>query len=117
MRWPARVGLMGAALAAAGGVPGARWRGPEAAVSGLAGAAVALAAQASAVALLRPVMGAGTPEFVSRWALGMAVRGASFLVVALLLIVLKDRLPVIWIAAGYLVVLVPLLFVENRFLR
>jgi hypothetical protein len=47
----------------------------------------------------------------------MAVRGASFLVVALLLIVLKDRLPVIWIAAGYLVVLMPLLFVETRFLK
>jgi len=117
VRWPARVGLMGAALAAAVVVPGALWRGPEAAVAGLLGAAVALAAQAGAVALLRPGLAAGTPEFVSRWALGMAVRGASFLVVALLLIVLKDRLPVIWIAAGYLVVLMPLLFVETRFLR
>lgn len=117
MRWPARVGLMGAALAAAVVVPGALWRGPEAAVSGLLGAAVALAAQAGAVALLRPGLVAGTPEFVSRWALGIAVRGASFLVVALLLIALKDRLPVIWIAAGYLVVLMPLLFVETRFLR
>ena len=47
----------------------------------------------------------------------MAVRGASFLVVALLLFLVKDRLPVIWMAAGYLVVLVPLLFVETRFLK
>jgi hypothetical protein len=117
VKWPARVGLMGAALAAAVVVPGALWRGPEAAVAGLLGAAVALAAQAGAVALLRPGLAAGTPEFVRRWALGMAVRGASFLVVAILLIVLKDRLPVIWIAAGYLVVLMPLLFVETRFLR
>jgi dipeptide/tripeptide permease len=117
VKWLARVGLMGAALAAAVVVTGALWRGPEAALAGLLGAAVALAAQAGAVALLRPAMGDRTPEFVSRWALGMAVRGASFLVVALLLIVLKDRLPVFWIAAGYLVVLMPLLFVETRFLK
>ncbi|MEK7668079.1 MAG: hypothetical protein AAB409_05475 [Gemmatimonadota bacterium] len=117
MRWSARVGLSGAALAAAVVVPAALWRGPEAALAGIVGAAVALSAQAGAVLLLRPGMGAGTPEFVSRWALGMAVRGASFLVVALLLFLVKDRLPVIWMAAGYLVVLVPLLFVETRFLK
>lgn len=117
MRWSARVVLSGAALAAPVVVPAALWRGPEAALAGIVGAAIALSAQAGAVLLLRPGMTAGTPQFVSRWALGMAVRGASFLVVALLLFVVKDRLPVIWMAAGYLVVLLPLLFVETRFLR
>lgn len=117
MTWWARVGLAGAALAAAVVLPALVWRGREAALAGLLGAGIALGAQAGAVALLRPVMRSGTTAFMSRWALGMAVRGASFLVVAVLLMMLKDRLPVIWMAAGYLVVLVPLLFVETSFLK
>jgi hypothetical protein len=32
-------------------------------------------------------------------------------------VVLKDRMPALWMAAGYLVVLLPLLFTETRFLR
>ena len=117
MRWSAQVGLAGAGLAAAVVVPALLWGGGEAAVAALVGAAIALAAQAGAVLLLRPAMRARTSVFMSRWALGMAVRGASFLALAVLLFALKDRLPVIWMAAGYIVVLVPLLFVETRFLR
>ena len=36
---------------------------------------------------------------------------------AALLVMFRDRLPVLWMAAGYLGVLLPLLFVETRFLR
>lgn len=116
MKWSERVGLSGAALAAAVVLPALVWRGRGAALAGLVGAVIALSAQVGALLLLRPAMRAGTTAFMSRWALGMVVRGASFLVVAVLLVALKDRLPVIWMAAGYLVVLVPLLFVETRFL-
>jgi len=47
----------------------------------------------------------------------MAVRGVSTLALAALLVMFRDRLPVLWMAAGYLGVLLPLLFVETRFLR
>ncbi len=80
-------------------------------------AAVALAAQLTAVALLRPAMGARTAAFMRRWVVGMAVRGGSVLVLAGLLVALRGWLPAGWMAAGYLGVLLPLLFVETRFLR
>jgi len=88
-----------------------------AASAGLLGGGIALAAQVAAVALLRPAMGAKTPEFVGRWALGMAVRGAGAVAVVVLVALLRERLPALWLAAGFLVVLLPLLFTETRFLR
>ena len=99
-----------AALALAAG-------GRGAAAAALSGAALAGLAQVVAVVLLRPAMGAPAPVFMQRWLSGMAVRGASALVLAALVVVLRDRLPVLWMAAGYLGVLLPLLFVETRFLR
>ena len=92
-------------------------RGAEAAVASVCGSWLALLAQLAAVGLLRPAMGAATPRFVRRWAAGMAVRGASVLVLAGLIVTLRGTLPGIWMAAGYLGVLLPLLFLETRFLR
>ena len=100
--------LTGLALVVGGGGAGA---------ATLAGAVLAGLAQVVAVLVLRPAMGAPTPVFMQRWVSGMAVRGASALVLALLLVVFRDRLPVLWMAVGYLGVLLPLLFVETRFLR
>lgn len=109
--------LAGAGLALAVAAAGLAARGAPASVAVLIGGVVGVAAQAAAVALLRPAMGARTPEFVQRWVLGMVVRGGSAVVVAVLVVLLRERLPALWMAAGYLVVLLPLLFTETRFLR
>jgi len=87
--------------------------GPAAAIGG----GVALAAQLWAVALLRPKMGAPTPEFMSRWLGGMAIR---FLAVSALLVwaaTHRASLPPLPAALGFLGVLLPLLFLETRFLK
>lgn len=105
--------LLGLAVAAAGLAA----RGGGAALAGALGGAVALVAQAGAVALLRPVMRARTDAFVGRWAMGMAVRGMGAVVLVVLVVLLRERLPALWLAAGFLVVLLPLLFTETRFLR
>jgi hypothetical protein len=74
------------------------------------GGSVAVLAQLSAVMLLRPKMRAPNPEFMARWLGGMAIR---FLGVGVVLIV-SATLPAL---LGYLGVLLPLLFLETRFLR
>ncbi|MGD0483753.1 MAG: hypothetical protein ABSB58_03760 [Gemmatimonadales bacterium] len=117
MSWSAR--LVGAALALAvvlTGVAGAA-RGGNAAFAAASGAWLALLAQVAAVALLRPAIGARTPQFMRRWVAGMAVRGASLLMLAGQMVLLRAAFPVIWMAVGYLGVLLPLLFLETRFLR
>jgi hypothetical protein len=74
------------------------------------GGGIALAAQLWAVALLRPKMRAPNPEFMARWLGGMGIR---LLGVGVVLIVSRT-LPAL---LGYLGVLLPLLFLETRFLR
>ena len=74
------------------------------------GGGVALLAQFWAVALLRPKMRAPNPEFMARWLGGMGIR---LLGVGVVLIV-SATLPAL---LGYLGVLLPLLFLETRFLR
>jgi hypothetical protein len=90
--------------------------GTMAGVAALIGASVATAAQVAAVAMLRPAMQAKAGEFQQKWVLGMAVRFASFIVVAVLLVTLASQLPPLWLAAGYLGTLLVLLFAETRFL-
>ncbi|MFI5206426.1 MAG: hypothetical protein ACHQX4_00275 [Gemmatimonadales bacterium] len=80
------------------------------------GASIGAAAQILAVVLLSPAMRAGTAQFQQRWVLGMAVRFASFLLFAALLVLTKQTLPPLWMAAGYLGTLLVLLFAETRFL-
>lgn len=82
----------------------------------LIGTAVAFAAQLTAVALLRPAMGAKTPLFFQRFGLGIAVRFGSFVVLAALMVTLRTVFPISWMAAGYLGMLLVLLFGETRFL-
>jgi predicted transporter len=81
------------------------------------GGGVALVAQVWAVALLKPKMGAPTPEFMGRWLGGMAIRLLA--VTALLVWAATHRasLPPLPAALGFLGVLLPLLFLETRFLR
>lgn len=111
--------LAGSGLVLAAGLAalGLAMAGVRAGGAALAGAVLAGLAQGAAVLLLRPAMGAPTDVFVRRWLSGMAVRGASAVALVLAIAVLRDRVPVPWMAAGYFGVLLPLLFVETRFLR
>ena len=74
------------------------------------GGSVAVLAQLWAVALLRPKMRAPNPEFMARWLGGMGIR---LLGVGIVLIVSRT-VPAL---LGYVGVLLPLLFLETRFLR
>ncbi len=74
------------------------------------GGGVAGVAQLWAVALLRPKMRAPNPEFMGRWLGGMGIR---LLGVGIVLIVSRT-VPAL---LGYVGVLLPLLFLETRFLR
>ena len=73
------------------------------------GGGVAVIAQLWAVALLRPKMRAPNPEFMARWLGGMGIR---LLGVGIVLIVSRT-VPAL---LGYVGVLLPLLFLETRFL-
>lgn len=87
--------------------------GKPAAIGGAAG----LVAQLGAVALLRPAMGAPQPVFMARWLAGMGVRALAL--GALLTVAATHRLalPPVPASLGFLGVLLPLLFLETRFLR
>jgi chromate transport protein ChrA len=85
-------------------------------VAALIGASIASAAQVAAVVMLRPAMKGSQGAFQQRWVLGMAARFASFVVLAALMIVLKNTLPPLWMASGYLGTLLVLLFAETQFL-
>lgn len=74
------------------------------------GGSVALIAQLWAVALLQPKMRAPNPEFMARWLGGMGIR---LLGVGVVLIVSRT-VPAL---LSYVGVLLPLLFLETRFLR
>lgn len=90
--------------------------GPAAMVAAVMGSAPAVSAQVVAVALLRPAMGAPQRVFQQRWVLGMAVRFASLLLLAALMIGLRTLFPIAYMAVGYLGTMLVLLFAETRFL-
>jgi hypothetical protein len=98
------LGLIGAAVALGGETAGI-------------GGGVALGAQVWAVALLRPKMGAPTPEFMGRWLGGMAIRILALAALMVWSATHRASLPPLPAALGYLGVLLPLLFLETRFLR
>jgi len=87
--------------------------GKPAAIGGI----VALVAQTWAVALLRPRMRAPNPAFMGRWLGGMGIR---FLALGALLAWAATHhasVPPLPAGLGFLGVLLPLLFLETRFLR
>ena len=80
------------------------------------GGAAALGAQLGAVALLRPAMRAAQPEFMARWLGGMGVRALALGVVLAIAATHRGALGPLPASLGFLGVLLPLLFVETRFL-
>ncbi len=101
------------ALAAAGYVAA----GAMGCVAALAGASIATAAQLTAILVLRPGLKAPGPEFMKRWAGGIMMRGLSFVIVAALIVLTKNVMPPLWLAAGWLVQMLTLLFAETVFLK
>jgi hypothetical protein len=83
----------------------------------LVGGGAAVVAQIGAVLLLRPKMRAPTPEFMARWLGGMAIRFLALVAVAVWTITHPGSTPPVPALLGYLGVLLPLLFLETRFLR
>jgi hypothetical protein len=83
----------------------------------LFGAGVALTAQWGAVALLRPAMRADTATFMGRWVAGMAIRAAALGLTVAIAATHRETLPLLATSLGFLCVLLPLLFLETRFLK
>jgi len=81
------------------------------------GGGVALLAQLWAVTLLRPKMRAPNPEFMARWLGGMGIRFVALGALMVWSVTHPASLPVLPAALSYLGVLLPLLFLETRFLR
>lgn len=74
------------------------------------GGSVAVLAQLWAVALLQPKMRAPNPEFMARWLGGMGIRLLGLGVV----LIFSRTVPAL---LAYVGVLLPLLFLETRFLK
>ena len=100
---------LGAVLVAAAALIGGRAAG--------VGGAVALGAQLGAVALLRPAMRAAQPVFMARWLGGMGVRALALGLVLAIAATHRAALGPLPASLGFLSVLLPLLFMETRFLR
>ena len=81
------------------------------------GGAAALGAQLGAVALLRPAMHAAQPVFMARWLGGMGARALALGVVLAIAATHRAALAPLPASLGFLGVLLPLLFLETRFLR
>ena len=81
------------------------------------GGAAALAAQTAAVALLRPAMQAPQPVFMARWYGGMGIRTLALGILLAISATHRTALPLLETALGFLGVLLPLLFLETRFLK
>lgn len=86
-------------------------------VGALFGGVIALAAQVGAVLVLRPVMKASTPVFMARWVVGMAIRAGALALTIAVAATHRDTLPLLATSLGFLGVLLPLLFLETRFLK
>jgi hypothetical protein len=81
------------------------------------GGGVAVLAQLWAVSLLRPKMRAPNPEFMARWLGGMGIRLLAAGALVTWAATHRASLPVVPAALGFVGVLLPLLFLETRFLK
>lgn len=81
------------------------------------GGGIAVLAQLGAVLLLRPAMDAPQQVFLARWYSGMGVRALVLGVLLAVSATHRTALPLLETMLGYLAVLLPLLFLETRFLK
>lgn len=91
--------------------------GEPAAIAAAVFGALALVIQLGALALMRPVRGAPFQRFLARWGAGMGLRLLGVLGIALAAGLDPRHFPPLPTAAGFLGVLLPLLFFEVRLIR
>jgi hypothetical protein len=92
------------------------WGGQAALAAGVFGA-LAVAIQLAAIGLVQPVRAAPFQRFLARWGAGMGLRLLGVLGIALAAGLDPAHFPPLAAAAGFLGVLLPLLFVEVRVIR
>lgn len=81
------------------------------------GGAVAFVAQLWAVAILKPKIRAPNPQFMARWLGGMGIRFLALGALVVWAATHRASLPPLPAVLGFLSVLLPLLFLETRFLK
>lgn len=91
--------------------------GRSAVVPGLVFGLVALGIEVWSVRLMRAVLSQPFSELMKRRAVGMGLRLAGIVCFVLAVALRRDIFPPLPAAFGYLGVLIPLLFLEPRFLR
>jgi hypothetical protein len=100
-------------------VSGAAFRiwGLQAAIAAGIFAAIAVVIQLVALVLMQPVRGAPYTRFLKRWGVGMGLRFLGIVAIAVAAGLDRTHFPPIPTAAGFLGVLLPLLFFEVRLIR
>jgi hypothetical protein len=91
--------------------------GEQAAIAAASFGGLAIVIQLGALALMGPVRGASFQRFLTRWGAGMGLRMLGVVAIALAAGLDPKHFPPLAVAAGFLGVLVPLLFLEVRLLR
>ncbi|HEX9581596.1 MAG TPA: hypothetical protein VF970_10880 [Gemmatimonadales bacterium] len=99
-----------------GVVAGVAWGG-RAVVGAVGFGLLATAVQAAGIAFVRPALGAPLAMFMKRWGVGMAFRLTGVIAFAVAVALRPDVFQPLPSAVGYVGVIVPLLFVETRYLR
>ncbi len=108
------VGLLSGLVVSA--VAYALWGAPGGRAAGIF-AALALAIQLAALALIEPVKQGPIKVFIKRWGLGMGLRALGVVAIAVAAGLDRTNFPPLATAMGFLGVLLPLLFFEVRLLR
>ncbi len=102
---------------------GIAWRvwGEAAAIAALVFGLIATAIQLGALAVMAPVRGgkdsATLPRFMARWGVGMGLRMAGVIALAVFAAVDRTHFPALPVVLGFLGVLLPLLVLEVRLVR
>jgi hypothetical protein len=78
---------------------------------------LATAIHVAAVTLLKSGLEGSHQRLMGRWAMGMGLRLAGIVMFGVLVYTQRERYPPLPAAAGYIGVLIPLLFSEMRLLR
>lgn len=109
-----RIGLL--LTVAVGAVIWAIW-GRNAAAAGVIFGLLAVLVQLAAVRLLKPAIQGSFRNLAARWLMGTGLRLGGVVVWAVAVMIDRTMFPPLATAVGYLGVLVPLLFMEMRFLK
>ena len=98
-----------------GAVAGVAWGG-RAVVGAVAFGVLATSVQAAATAFVRPAVRAPLAAFMKRWGIGMGFRLVGVIAFAVAVALRPEVFQPLPSAIGYVGVIVPLLFVETRYL-